>query len=60
MTTLVAKLTTVAVTGHATMKATLMPTLNNDGASTTTERIAIAGLWVANLEVRYVAESTSV
>jgi hypothetical protein len=60
MTTLVAKLSTVAATGRTTMKAALMPTVNNNGASTTTERIPFAGPWVTYLEIRYAAEAPSI
>jgi nucleoside-diphosphate-sugar epimerase len=46
-------------TGRTTMKVNLMPAVNNNGASAATERIPIAGSWVTDLEVRYVAEAAA-
>ena len=41
------------------MKVNMMPAANNDGTSTVTERIPVAGPWVTDLEVRYVAEAAA-
>ena len=41
------------------MKVNVMPAANNDGTSTATERIPVAGPWVTDLEVRYVAEAAA-
>ena len=45
--------------GRTTMRVNLMPAVNNNGASAATERIPIAGSWVTDLEVRYVAEAAA-
>jgi perosamine synthetase len=41
------------------MSTKSMPTVHNSGASTATERIPVAGPWVTDLEVRYVAEAAA-
>jgi perosamine synthetase len=41
------------------MSLNAMPAVTNNGAPTATERIPIAGPWVTDLEVRYVAEAAA-